>query len=61
MLLGILLITAVFLPDRVWNTLLVGIGGLFLIAFIWTYALAQNLHVNRQLRFGWVSIGDRLS
>jgi uncharacterized protein (DUF58 family) len=60
-LLGILLITAVFLPDRVWNTLLIGIGGLFLIAFIWTYALAKNLHVSRKLRFGWVSIGDRLS
>ena len=60
-LLGILLVTAVFLPDRVWNTLLVGIGGLFLIAFIWTYALAKNLYVYRKLRFGWVSIGDRLS
>lgn len=60
-LLGILLVTAVFLPDRVWNTLLVGMGGLFLIAFIWTYVLAKNLHVTRKLRFGWVSIGDRLS
>jgi len=61
MLLGVLLITAVFLPDRVWNTLLVGIGGLFIVAFLWTYALAKNLHVTRKLRFGWVSIGDRLS
>ena len=60
-LLGILLITAVFLPDRVWNTLLVGIGGLFIVAFLWTYVLAKNLHVTRKLRFGWVSIGDRLS
>lgn len=61
LLLGVLGITAVFLPDRVWNTILVGIGGLFIIAFGWTYALAKNLHVSRKLRFGWVSIGDRLS
>ena len=60
-LLGVLLLTAVFLPDRVWNTLLVGMGGLFLVAFIWTYTLAKNLHVTRKLRFGWVAIGDRLS
>ena len=60
-LLGVLGITAVFLPDRVWNTLLIGIGGLFLVSFVWTYALAKNLHVTRKLRFGWVSIGDRLS
>jgi uncharacterized protein (DUF58 family) len=60
-LLGVLLVTAVFLPDRAWNTLLIGLGGLFIIAFIWTYFLAKNLHVNRKLRFGWVSIGDRLS
>ncbi|MCZ7666344.1 MAG: DUF58 domain-containing protein [Chloroflexi bacterium] len=60
-LLGIVLVTAVFLPDRAWNTLLIGVGGLFLIAFLWTYSLAKNLHISRKLRFGWVSIGDRLS
>jgi uncharacterized protein (DUF58 family) len=60
-LLGMLLITAVYLPDRVWNTLLIGFGGLFVVSFIWTYSLSKNLHVNRSLRFGWVAIGDRLS
>jgi uncharacterized protein (DUF58 family) len=61
MLLGLLALTAVFLPDRVWNTLLVGMGGLFAISFGWTWLLARNLRLDRRLRFGWVSIGDRLS
>lgn len=60
-LLGVLLITAVYLPDRIWNTLIIGIGGLFVISFVWTFTLSRNLYVNRRLRFGWVSIGDRLS
>ncbi|MCA9975291.1 MAG: hypothetical protein KC413_06055, partial [Anaerolineales bacterium] len=56
----ILLVTAVFLPDRVWNTMLVGFGGMFLIAYIWARSLAKGLHASRQLRFGWVAVGDRL-
>ena len=59
--LGILLVTAVFLPDRVWNTLLVGFGGMLLIAYGWTRILIHGLHASRRLRFGWVSVGDRLS
>ncbi|MBK8985153.1 MAG: DUF58 domain-containing protein [Chloroflexi bacterium] len=59
--LAVLLITAVFLPDRAWNTLLVGFGGLFLAAYGWTYFLIHGLHASRKLRFGWVAVGDRLS
>ena len=59
--LGVLLVTAVFLPDRVWNTLLVGFGGMFLLAYGWTRLLIGGLHASRRLRFGWVSVGDRLS
>ena len=58
---AVLLVTAVFLPDRVWNTLLVGFGGMFLVAYGWTRLLIAGLHANRRLRFGWVSVGDRLS
>jgi len=60
-LLALLLTTAVYLPDRIWNTLLVGVGGLFIISFIWTVTLSKNLHAKRSLRFGWAAIGDRLS
>jgi uncharacterized protein (DUF58 family) len=56
----LLLLAAILLPDRVWNTLLVGFGGLFLIAYLWARLLAQGLHAERRLRFRWVSVGDQL-
>lgn len=57
---AILLLAGLILPDRVWNTLLVGLGGLFVVAYIWARSLAKGLHARRRLRFGWVSVGDRL-
>jgi uncharacterized protein (DUF58 family) len=58
--LAILLVVAVALPDRIWNTLLVGLGGLFLVALIWARLLAGGLAAARRLRFSWISVGDRL-
>ena len=58
--LGLLLIAAILLPDRTWNTLLVGFGGLFAIAYIWVRLLARGLYAHRRLRFRWVAVGDRL-
>ena len=57
---AILLVAALLLPDRVWNTLLVGLGGLFLVAYAWVRLLANGLEATRRLRFGWVAVGDRL-
>jgi uncharacterized protein (DUF58 family) len=42
-------------------TLLIGLGGLNLVAYFWVRQLAKGLHGSRRLRFGWVSVGDRLS
>lgn len=56
----LLLPVAFLLPGRIWNTLLVGLGGLFLIAYLWVRLLADGLHATRRLRYGWVSVGDRL-
>lgn len=58
--LGLLLLATLLLPDQVWNTLLLGLGGLGALAYFWTRQLARGLHVSRRLRFGWVSVGDRL-
>lgn len=57
---AVLLVTAVFLPNRIWNTLLIGLGGLFLVSYWWIRALAQGLEAQRRLRFGWVAVGDQL-
>jgi uncharacterized protein (DUF58 family) len=56
-----LLAAAILLPHRIWNTLLIGMGGLFLLAYGWVWLLGQGLHAERRLRFGWVAVGDRLS
>jgi uncharacterized protein (DUF58 family) len=58
--LAVLLLATLFLPDRVWTTLLVGFGGLFLVSYLWVRLLARGLTATRKLRFGWVGVGDRL-
>lgn len=57
----LLLLAAALLPGKIWNMLLVGLGGLFLISFLWARQLARGIWGKRQLRFGWVAVGDRLS
>jgi len=57
----LLLAAAVLLPSRIWNTLLIGLGGLVIVAYFWVHRLARGLHATRRLRFGWVAVGDRLS
>ena len=56
-----LLAAALLLPHRIWNTLLIGLGGLFVVAYGWVWLLGQGLYAERRLRFGWVAVGDRLS
>ncbi len=47
-------------PFRGWMILLVGLGGAWLIAFVWARSLARHLRLERQVRFGWAQVGDRL-
>ena len=47
-------------PSRVWTALLVGLGGLWLISFVWARSLAESLTVIREMRYGWVQVGDAL-
>jgi uncharacterized protein (DUF58 family) len=41
--------------------LFIGLSGLILVAYIWVWQLARGVRGSRRLRFGWVSVGDRLS
>ncbi len=47
-------------PSRVWTIFLVGLGGLWLVAFIWARSLADQLAITREMRYGWVQVGDML-
>jgi uncharacterized protein (DUF58 family) len=56
----IVLAAALLFPNRAWNTLLVGLGGMFLAAYLWAQSMARGLSAHRQLQSRWVEVGDRL-
>ncbi len=58
--LAFLAAAALLLPHRVWTTLLISLIGLILVAFLWSRDLARGLSAGRRLKYGWVSVGDRL-
>jgi hypothetical protein len=47
-------------PSKVWTIFLVGLGGLWLVSFVWAHSLAAGLAVLREMRYGWVQVGDVL-
>ena len=47
-------------PSRVWIALLWMMGGLTGLAFIWTRQIALYVTTRRELRYGWMHVGDRL-
>jgi uncharacterized protein (DUF58 family) len=57
---GAALILQILDPGKVWATLLVSCGLLWLLCYLWARALAKNLHIIREMRFGWAQVGDIL-
>jgi hypothetical protein len=47
-------------PSRVWVILLIGIGGTWLICWWWARGLARSLTFEREVRYGWAQVGDKL-
>jgi uncharacterized protein (DUF58 family) len=60
MLVIALLIAQLINPSRAWTVLLVGLGGLWLVSFVWVWSLAKSLSILREMRYGWVQVGDIL-
>ncbi|MBI5304699.1 MAG: DUF58 domain-containing protein [Chloroflexi bacterium] len=56
----LLMILQLTTPFRGWMILLVGLGGAWLIAFVWARSLARHLTLTRQVRFGWAQVGDHI-
>ena len=59
-LIAAVLIMQLVNPYRGWVILLVGLGGVFLLSYLWVRSLARSLHLVREMRFGWMQVGDRL-
>jgi uncharacterized protein (DUF58 family) len=47
-------------PARTWKTLIVILGGAWLIGWLWARGLARGLHFTREIRYGWAQVGDEL-
>src|SRR6266508_4101504 len=47
-------------PSRVWVILLIGMGGSWLVCWWWARGLQRSLTFEREIRYGWAQVGDRL-
>jgi uncharacterized protein (DUF58 family) len=43
-----------------WRFLSLFLAGAWLVGFLWARSLARNLHIKREMRFGWAQVGDRI-
>lgn len=59
-LVALLLVLQLAFPYRGWTILLVGLGGAWLISYLWARSLARSLRLTREMRYGWAQVGDRL-
>lgn len=46
-------------PYRGWKVLLIGLGGVLGIGFVWTWLLAGRVGVERDMHRGWAQVGDK--
>ena len=56
----VLLFLQLIAPYRGLLILLIGLGGAWLVSYLWARSLADSLHLVREMRFGWAQVGDRL-
>lgn len=54
------LIMQVIDPSRVWVILMIAIGGTTVFCYWWAHGLQRSLTFEREMRYGWAQVGDRL-
>jgi uncharacterized protein (DUF58 family) len=59
-LVGLLLVLELIAPYQGWRILLVGLGGVWLLGYLWSRSLARGLQLTREMRFGWAQVGDEM-
>lgn len=57
---GFLILMQMIDPSEVWMFLLLGIGGAWGAAYLWVRTLSRHLYLQREVRFGWAQVGDRI-
>ena len=56
----LLVVVQLIIPFKVWALLLTGFGGMLILGFLWAYSLKRRLSLEREVRFSWKQVGDRL-
>ncbi len=59
-LVALFLLLQLAIPYKGWMILLVGMGGAWLLSFLWARSLARGLELTREMRYGWAQVGDKL-
>ncbi|MGD8815379.1 MAG: DUF58 domain-containing protein, partial [Anaerolineales bacterium] len=54
------LLVQLFFPHKGWMILVTGLGGAWLIGYLWARSLRDGLRLERNMHFGWMSVGDQL-
>lgn len=47
-------------PSPIWKALLAALGGAWLIGYLWARSIQKGLRLQREMRFGWTQVGDKL-
>jgi len=47
-------------PHKIWNILMIGMGGALVLAFFWARGLMKSLHFDRDVRSHLAKVGDQL-
>jgi uncharacterized protein (DUF58 family) len=59
-LVGLVALMQLIAPYKGWVILAVGLGGAWLLSYLWAKSLARDLRLTREMRFGWAQVGDQL-
>ena len=55
-----LILLQIFSPFTGWVILTAGFGGYWLFGYIWANSLRKGLQLEREMRFGWMQVGDHI-
>jgi len=59
-LLPVLLLLHIINPSRAWVALIVALGGILAVAYVWARLVADRVRLSREQYYGWVHVGDLL-
>ena len=56
----VLTLVQLFFPSKGWAILSASIIALSLFSYLWAWSLKNNLTLDREMRFGWMRVGDHI-